>query len=161
MEGTSLVSVSQYDGGRRRVMDDGTYDIDIEVGPGRCGMSTLVLFLPHTTRPPQQSHTPRLRLRRSVRWRVPTPATLPSPRNPGSAGNRPTTPTHALLPLSCSMEATDGSTLLVVCPILHSGDMRRRAMVGDMGRTRKVNWTTGLGKPFLLSVHGHNLKLFF
>ena len=56
MEGTSLVSVSQYDGGRRRVMDDGTYDIDIEVGPGRCGMSTLVLFLPHTTRPPQQSH---------------------------------------------------------------------------------------------------------
>ena len=59
------------------------------------------------------------------------------------------------------MEATDGSTLLVVCPILHSGDMRRRAMVGDMGRTRKVNWTTGLGKPFLLSVHGHNLNLFF
>ena len=35
MDPNPLVSVSQYDGGGRRLMDDGTYDMDIDVRLGR------------------------------------------------------------------------------------------------------------------------------
>ena len=34
MDPNPLVSVSQYDGGGRRLMDDGTYDMDIDVRLG-------------------------------------------------------------------------------------------------------------------------------
>ena len=99
MEGTSLVSVSQYDGGRRRVMDDGTYDIDIEVGPGRCGMSTLVLFLPHTTRPPQQSLTPGYDYDAAYDDEYPPQQPYP---HPGIRGLQVIAPQHQLMRYSLS-----------------------------------------------------------